>query len=525
MPGTSATRYNAIKVNTKKIEDALLDLGAINATLKKENLFQSFVRKGLIYKALAERDLVTLRKISNFWYNNSGIYERICNYFAYLYRYDWYMAPEILDDTVKEEKVLTDFSHILSWLDNSNIKKTCGDIARTVIIEGCYYGYIIPATDGIFLQQLPSTYCRSRYSVKGLPCVEFNMKFFDTFKDVKYRMKILNLFPDEFKVGYIKYQKQKLEPDFEGDTGGWWMLDPEMCVKFNLNGSDIPTFVNVIPAIIDLDAAQDLDRRKQMQRLLKILVQKLPLDKNGDLIFDIDEAKDIHDNAVEMLAGAVGVDVVTTFADVEAIDLSDRNTSTTADELAKVERTVYNASGVSRNLFNTDGNLSLEKSILNDESSMRDFIFQLSIFFNRQCQKRSKNKKKYSFKFYMLETTQYNYKEMAKMYKEQTQMGYSKMLPQVALGHSQNFILNTAHFENNVLHLSEIMIPPLLSSTMNGEDLRNLGNSNKDTQTNVQNKTEEKTVTVQTETKEAGRPAKSNDEKSDKTIANQESMN
>ena len=104
-------------------------------------------------------------------------------------------------------------------------------------------------------------------------------------------------------------------------------------------------------------------------------------------------------------------------------------------------------------------------------------------------------------------------------------MGYSKMLPQVALGHSQNFILNTAHFENNVLHLSEIMIPPLLSSTMNGEDLQNLGNSNKDKQTNVQNKTEEKTVTIETETKKAGRPAKSDDEKSDKTIANQESMN
>ena len=300
------------------------------------------------------------------------------------------------------------------------------------------------------------------------------------------------------------------------------MLEPENCVKFNLNGSDVPTFVNVIPLIIDLDAAQDLDRRKQMQRLLKILVQNLPLDKNGDLIFDVDEAKDIHDNAVEMLAGAVGVDVVTTFADVQAIDLSDRNTATTVDDLAKVERAVYNASGVSRNLFNTDGNLSLEKSILNDESSIRDLILQMTIFFNRQCQKRSKNKKKYSFKFYMLETTQYNYKEMAKMYKEQTQMGYSKMLPQVALGHSQSFILNTAHFENNVLHLSEIMIPPLLSSTMNGEDLQNLGSSNKDKQTNVQNKTEEKITT--TETKEVGRPAKSEDEKSDKTIANQESM-
>jgi len=27
-------------------------------------------------------------------------------------------------------------------------------------------------------------------------------------------------------------------------------------------------------------------------------VQKLPIDKNGDLIFDVDEAKDIHNNAV-----------------------------------------------------------------------------------------------------------------------------------------------------------------------------------------------------------------------------------
>ena len=66
----------------------------------------------------------------------------------------------------------------------------------------------------------------------------------------------------------------------------------------------------------------------------------------------------------------------------------------------------------------------------------------------------------------MLETTQYNYKELSKMYKEQTQLGYSKMLPQIALGHTQNSILNTAYFENEVLHLHEIMIPNLMSSTM-----------------------------------------------------------
>jgi hypothetical protein len=84
-----------------------------------------------------------------------------------------------------------------------------------------------------------------------------------------------------------------------------------------------------------------------MQKLLKILIQKLPLDKNGDLIFDIDEARDLHNNAIEMLRRAIGVDVLTTFADIKVEDMSDNNTTTTTDDLKKVERTVFNSLGIS----------------------------------------------------------------------------------------------------------------------------------------------------------------------------------
>ena len=122
----------------------------------------------------------------------------------------------------------------------------------------------------------------------------------------------------------------------------------------------------------------------------------------------------------------------------------------------------------------------------------------------------------------MLETTQYNYKELSKMYKEQTQLGYSKMLPQIALGHSQSFILNTAHFENEVLRLSEIMIPPLMSSTLSSEDI--LGKNNENAQKKTQTKSESSSKSS-TETKSAGRPEKSDDEISEKTIQNKESMN
>ena len=402
-------------------------------------------------------------------------------------------------------------------MDNSHIKQLCGEIALEVVKNGAYYAYIVPSASGLVLQQLPIGYCRSRYKVGTMPAIEFNMKYFDdAFRDVNYRMKILNLFPKEFAKGYALFKQGKLEPDHQGETGGWYLLDPGSTIKFSLyNGQyDIPVFVNAIPAIIDLDQAQDLDRRKQMQKLLKILVQKLPRDKNGDLIFDVDEAADLHNNAVQMLKRAVGVDVLTTFADVESLDMSDKNTTTTTDDLSKVERSLFNALGLSSNLFNTDGNIALDKSIKQDESAVRNLLLQFHIFFDRVVQALNVNPKKYIFHFYMLETTQFNYQDLSKMYKEQTQIGYSKMLCQIALGHSQSSILNSIEFENEVLKLHEIMIPPLMSSVMSSEQI--LGKQNQSNSTNNQNNIESKTP---------GRTEKPDDQKSEKTIQNRESMN
>ena len=471
-------------------------------------------------KAIVERDYKKLRLISDFFYAASGIYQTVCNYFAFLYRYDWYIYPENVSNNAKPDKVIEEYTKILGYLDRSYIKKLCGEIALKVVKYGCYYGYLVESSNSIQVQELPPEYCRTRFSVAGVPAIEFNMAFFDEkFTDVGYRMKVLKMFPEEFQKGYALYKSGKLGPDDEylswepefRRTYGWYLLDPACTVKFNINGSDLPIFINALPAILDLDAAQELDRKKQMQKLLKILVQKLPMDKNGDLIFDVDEARDIHNTAVAMLRRAVGVDVITTFADVQSIDISDKNTSTSTDDLEKVERTVYNSLGVSRNLFNTDGNLSLEKSILDDESTMRNLLLQFNVFFDRIVMKKSTNKK-FNFRLCMLETTQYNYKDMSKYYKELTANGQSKFMPMVALGHAQSSVFNLAYFENEILDLPRLMIPPLMSSTMNGEDV--LGTKGKTNQSKSQNTSEG----------QAGRPEKPDDQKSEKTIQNKESM-
>ena len=496
--------FTKIKVGIKQLEDAVL---TNSGDLKKAN--SRLADKQNVLKAIDGYDFTTMREISDFFFRTNGIYSRLCKYMANLYRYDWMITPYINEDKAKQDKVLTQFHNALTLLDNFNVKAFLGKAALRVIRHGAYYGYKIPVdAQHVVIQELPANYCRSRFEVNGRPAVEFNVKYFDEmFKDTAQRMRMLQMFPKDFSKGYILYKEGKLPAEFMGDTAGWYLLDPKYAFAFNNCGEEIPLFISVIPYLIDLDQAQDLDRKKMAQQLVKIIIQKMPLDKNGDLVFDVDEAAELHNNAVKMLGKAIGVDVLTTFAEVDVADLADKSSVTSVDELEKVERTVYNASGTAQNLFNTDGNLAMANSIKNDEASLTNLILQFENFLNFLIEDFNTSPKKFSFRVELLDTTVYNYQELSKQYKELASMGYSKMLPIIALGHSQSSVLANAYFETQVLDLVSLFIPPLTSNTMNSDALKTAKGKES------------------SEDKKPGRKEKAEDEKSDKTIANQESMN
>ncbi len=513
-----------------KVDKGILTDAVISGPLKRIN--STYADKDYVLRAMSTGNVENMRKISDFFYKTSGIYSRLCRYLAYLFRYDWYITPYISGgdtypvdsengDIVEKDinKYLDDFFAVLRYMDSFNVKKFLGNVALKVVRNGCYYGYIIHNADFPSVQELPIEYCRTRYTKQNRPVVEFNMKYFnDYYKDTEYRNRVLKLFPEEFRKGYRLYQQGKLKGDYQGDTAGWWLLDPTCAFKFNINDEDMPIMMAVIPAIIDLDEAQALDRKKMAQKLLKIIVQQMPLDKNGDPIFDTDEMQIMHNNAVKMLSRAIGVDVLTTMANVEVADMADRNTTTTTDDLAKVERAVYNEAGVSQMLFNTDGNIALEKSYANDAAMMSNLISQFEDFMNMIIIKFNKKPKKVYYQAQILPTTQDNYKELSKMYKEQMQLGFSKMLPQIALGQLQSTILATAYFENDLLNLVTVFVPPLMSSTMNADSLVLQ-------QTRRTRSGEAKPGQPDGEGNGAGRPEKPEGEKSTKTLQNIESKN
>lgn len=494
--------FNKIRVGNKTYAN---DVTANIDVLTNKN--NSRIKRDRIERALKDNDLKELRNYSNYYFNNNGIYSRLCRYLAYLFRYDWVVTPILYDEKVKQEKVKEGWFKASVLLDNSKLKKSFGEIALNVVRDGCYYGYKLEQNSQVILQDLPTDYCRSRYKVNGVPVVEFNVKYFDdAFKDTDYRLRVLKMFAKEIQKGYIAFKKGTLPRDFQGDENGWLPLEPNKAVKFNLSGSDRPLFVSLIPALLDLEDAQGLDKKKMEQQILKIIIQKMPIDKNGDLIFDVDEAQQLHANAVSMLGNAVGVDVLTTFADVDVADLSDKGNVSSVDQLEKVERTVYNEAGVSQMQFNTDGNIALEKSILNDEATITNLLLQFEEYGQGLLAPYNKNPKKLKYLFSLLPTTIYNYKELSKVYKEQTMIGFSKLLPQVALGQSQSMVVATAYFENEIMNLDELFVAPQMSSTMSNKDGEGAGNRKK----------------LPTGDK-GGRPEKPDDEKATKTIQNKES--
>lgn len=465
---TPATNYNEMNVDGRMVSN---DVTALIDSLSPASRGRTYKREDVL-DAANRGNVRAMRAISQYFFRTSGIYARLCRYMAQMYRYDWTITPVVPLGSELDDRGLKRM--VSAWYDASfMLERAClkglfGDIALDVIRNGVYYGIAIRQEGAFYLQKLPEDWCRSRYEVNGWPVVELNVRYFDdAYRDASYRLRVLQMFPKEIQQGYARYKEGKLERDYSGDETGWIALDPQTTVRFTLGGTETPTFYSVIPHLLDLEEAQDLDKAKMAQQVLKIIVQQFPIDKNGDSVFDPSEVQQLHNNVRRMLGDSIGIKVMSTIgANVSVADTSDHGNVSSVDQLSRVERTVFNEAGVSQMQFNTSGNLALEKSILNDEGSLRDLIEQFQVFGQRIVDDVTAKVRRVRYTFRILPTTVYNYKDLSKLYKEQTMMGLSKLLPQVALGSYQTEVIASARFENETLNLRDLFVPPQLSSTL-----------------------------------------------------------
>lgn len=536
-PTPPTRNFGVLKARSARIkpaEDNILQKGF------QDSLDLSRMTNDQILSILDRYDLEQTRKISKFFFLRNGTYARAVRYLSDLYRFDYIIYPDLdLEDKLneaKQAKILKTYNKVLGYFDNSDIQLMSRRWAIEVVLSGAYYGYICDdVTDKLVVQDLPIEYCRSRFHYRGLPLVEFNVKFFeDITKDKEVREKILNLFPKEFQLGWRKYEAGKLRAEDRGDKDGWIYLDKTKAFKFNFNDSDFPPLAQSIPSIINLEETQDLNKELLVQKLQKILVQHFELDDNGHIPFQMNELQQLNQNAIDMVSSAVGINVLSTVADVSLHDVSG-DVESTDDSQDGAEDQVYNDMGISQNLFNTDGNTALEKSVLVDEAYVKPLLLQIEGFLNRICEQKF-NQKGLKFRIKMLHTTIFNYKELSDKYKDLTKIGFSRFLPMLCLGHTQKEVVSMGKLEQQIMQLDAYMLPPFSSNTMSSETWSQikeiqrqiLGSSTPGVNAAASVGEQESNSGQSSGNSEssgngAGRPELSDDKKSDKTIANRES--
>ena len=470
---------------------------AINAMIAKNETSYSSGRYGIDrYERVKEYTLEEIENIidsgsvkaqialSRNYFNKGGFYQRLLLHYATLLTYTGILIPNpSFGKNLSEQYISKKYFNATTFIDGAKLPKLFTHMAIRVLRDGCYYGAIQSVTDkSISLLDLPIYYCRSRFNdTEGNEIVEFNVTYFDTIHDEDYRRKALNAYPKPIVNWYNRYKKRKVKSP-------WCYLptDIGVCISL-LDGA--PIFLNIIPAAIEYDNAKDINRERDLEEIRKILVQRIPHLTDGGLLFEPEEALEMHKGAVDMTKNNKNLSVLTTYADVDAV-VSKTANDNSLNSVDKALTNIYAEAGSSSQLFGTDSNLSLATSITNDMALMmivaRKFDNMITNIINNRF-----GNANVMFNYKLLPISWYNQKDYIETSLKMANSGYSFLLPALAMDISQRELNNLKDLENDVLKLKEKLLP--LSTSY-------------------------------TETGNVGRPEKDAQDKSAKTIANEESL-
>lgn len=421
----------------------------------------------------------------NFFYKD-GYYKQIIIHYATLLKYAGLLIPNpSLGKKLSTSHISKRYYNALDYVEKMNLPVFLTDCATRALIDGCYYGVIVQLDKQNFsVLDLPSGYCQTRYKdLNGDDLIEFDVSYFNSIVDLTAKEQALASYPKFIRDAYKKWQKQK-------SSNNWVIIPSDIGICFPFFDGR-PLFLSVIPASLEYDDAIQTERDRDAEEIRKILVQKVPHLQDGRLLFEPDEAAEMHAGAVGMLKGNKNISVLTTYADVDAV-VSKTTGESTSKTLEQIEKNIYAQAGVSGQIFSSTGSSTLDASVKNDIALMMYLANKFSRFITNSINRIYGNTN-ITFKYQILPVSIHNMDKFVDQSFKLSGSGYSYLLPVVALGLSQRDIVSLKELENDVLKLGEKLIPLSSSYTQSSDNA-------------------------------VGRPKLDDSEKAEKTIKNEESL-
>ena len=480
----------------------------LNKWLVSRSARREYFDTEAIEKIINTGNLNEIIALSRYFFNYNGLYRRIILYFSTMLLYDTVVVPKFIKQNVQKNKFLKNYYRVLNFTDNMKLPQELVRIFTTMLVNGVYYGLVYETSEGsIILGDLPRAYCRTRFrSNNGNQILEFNVSYFDTYTDEKEKELIKNNFPLKIRMYYDKWKKG-------GDNAPlspWYICQENEGIAFICSLDDsassyiLPFFIQTIPAISRLRDYQKADLDSVQNELSKLVINKIPLDKENELAFELPEVEAVHRGIVDMLSDNPHVDVITTFCNTQVASLGS-TVDNVRNDLGAITHLVYNEAGVSKQLFDNDSAISIQYSVQNDLSLVLALLRPVQRWLTYIVNYKFGKNSEYFYKINLLPISHYNRKEMSDLFLKGAQYGYSKFYAGAALGIKQSDLIALTMVENEFLDLDARMIPLQSSHTTANSVTASRASNN-------------------TSTDEGGRPAQELDETSEKTVENKESM-
>ena len=385
----------------------------------------------------------SLRNAVVYIYGASSHFRRLIQYFSSLTDLAYVVSPYKIDSsTAKPQTVKKNYTKVLNLLSSMNIKEQFAKVVTVCLREDVFYGTMWVNADSVIVQQLPSDYCKIAVIEDNVLNVSFDFSYFDT------NSAYLDMYPDEFKIKYDLYQKDR--------TGMKWQelnSPTSFAVKCNndiLNYA-IPPFAGILREIYDIEDYKKLKLSKTEIENYALLVMKLGINSDGEWEMDFNKAKEFWQNLDGVLPEEIGS--VLTPMPIEKISFEKSNTGD-SDTINDAEQHLYSASGVSALLFNNNkaSANALTLSIKVDQAMTYGIVKSIETVINRFIHAQSYGK---SFQVTFLDCSPFNRKELGDAYIKACSYG----LPMISYyaasqGMAQDEVDNMNFLENDVLNLT-----------------------------------------------------------------------
>lgn len=462
-----------------------------------------------IKEIITSGDFIQIRRLSRYYYRTNARYRNVIDFLASLPLYDTIVTPIYESGKGSKTQIIKAFYNACSFVEALDVKNTLTRITREWLKSGIYYGILWERGNKVTIQDLPAEFCRTRFrDMNNLNVLEFNLRYFvTTFSDEELRESAVLNYPLIIQRAWRNYKKKKVSDP--------WVIVPSSAggVVFCFAEDNTPMLITSISDLLEAETATGREKKRDENELYKLLIQKMPIDSDGNLVFELDEVAEIHKGTARMLQDLDTVDVLTTFGEASLESLQDSSAASQANNrLEKYNKNVWNALGVSALLFDADSSSSLAYVIKRLESVMRTYLNMYNTWIRYLINERFTRTGVF-FDFEILPTTIFNLKDYQSQMLQGAQFGYSKMRAGVAMGVKQRNLISTIDFENEFLDLTEKMKPLQNSYTETGDENSDKKSSTKEKNSNTSSQPKDIT-------NKGGRPELADEDKSEKTQAN-----